>query len=475
MKTFKSYIIEYLTHDQRRRFSQYKMNDKARSDTDHFFGVGNDKVTGSLDHMTDKSEIHKKIERHLGTDISHDEYRAGTSRDKYGRNVRIGRMISDDKLKAEYAKDPTREGARRGSQYTTSTVRGVDVAGQTNSEPDAHHLKGHSWGEISCKNVDTGVQRHMLQHDIERGTVAHFVHDHNGQEIYRATLHPHHNEEGHVAYGVDAEYGIKHPSFTKSAHDTARALSDEMKGSPLYTKDGRIYNDSGVTHMIHPSVSSEDLDKISHDQGWKVRAAVLRHPNATVAHVENGIRDTSRDVRRVAAASPLATSGHLNKILDDPNENHRVQGAAVSNPNATAEHITKGLNHEDPYIQVKAIQNPNAAADHITMALDPKNDRSVRLAALDHRKVNSSHLDKVLSANPRVMDSDTMKLQVKAAGHPRASSENLHRALDNRDPAVRAAAINNPNATKEHMQRGLDDLDPLVRVSARYAQRSDQF
>lgn len=474
MKTFKSYLIEYLTHDQRRRFSQYKMNDKARSDTDHFFGVGNDKVTGSLDHMTDKSEIHKKIERHLGTDISHDEYRAGTARDKYGRNVRMGRMIKDDNLKAEYSKDPTREGVRRGSQYTTSTVRGVDVAGQTNPEPDEHHPTGHSWPS-SCKNIETGIKRHMLQHDIERGTVVHFVHDHNGQEIYRATLHPHHNEEGHVAYGVDAEYGIKHPLFTKSAHDTAKALSGEMRGSPLYTKDDKIYNDSGITHMIHPSASSSDLDKITYDQGWKVRAAALRHPNATVAHVDNGIHDTNREVRKVAAASPLATNDHLNKILDDPNENHRVQGAAVSNLNATTEHITKGLKHEDPYIQVKAIQNPNATEHHIAMALDPKNDRSVQLAALDHKRANPSHLDKVLSNNPRVMDSNTMKLQVKAAGHPKASSENLHKALDSKDPDVREAAINNPNATKEHIQRGIDDVNPLVRISARYAQSGNQF
>lgn len=301
MKTFKSFLLEYLTDEQRKHFSQYKMSDKARSDTDHFFGKGNDKITGDLDHMTDKSEIHRKIENHLGNEISHDDYRAGLTKDKHNRSVRIGRVIKDDKLKSEYARDPTREGAKVGSQFTTSTVRGTEVAGQTNDVPNAEHPKGHSWGNISCKNVESGAQRGALRDDVEKGTVVHFVHDHNGQEIYRATLHPHHNPEGHVAYAVDAEYGIKHPSFTKSAQDTATALSGKMRGSPIYTKVSGIYNDSGATHMIHPSVSSEDLNKVSYDKGWQVRAAVLRHPNVTPTHVDVGLHDTNRYVRKLAA------------------------------------------------------------------------------------------------------------------------------------------------------------------------------
>lgn len=301
MYKFKSFLLEYLTDEQRTRYKNYKMSDKARSDTDPFFGKGNDKVTGDLDHMTDKSEIHRKIEKHLGNEISHDDYRAGLTRDKYGRSVRIGRAIKDDKLKSEYASDPTREGTKSGSQFTTSTVRGTEVAGQTNPTPNTQHPSGHSW-PTSCKNIETGIRRHQLGDDIEKGTVVHFVHDHNGQEIYRATLHPHHNPEGHVAYAVDSEYGIKHPSFTKSAQDTAAALSGKMRGSPIYTKAEGIYNDSGATHMIHPSISSEDLDKVSYDKGWPIRAAVLRHPNVTPAHIDVGLHDTNRYVRKLASS-----------------------------------------------------------------------------------------------------------------------------------------------------------------------------
>lgn len=351
MISFKSFLVEYLTDTQREIFNQYKMSDKARADTDHFFGAGNDKVTGDLDHMTDKSEIHRKIENHLGKNISHSDYRLGLTTDKYGRNVKIGRAIKDDKLRAEYAGDSAREGARRGSQFTTSTVRGIEVAGQTNSSPNTEHPKGHSWKGLSCKNIRYGIRRHKLPDEIHHGTVVHFVHDSTGQEIYRATLQPHHNKDGHVAYAVDSEYGIKHPSFTKSAQDVASALTSPLRGSSIYEKHPDVYNDNGITHMIHPSVDSESLSKIGSHSNFAIRAAALRHPNTTSEHINNGMKDPNRYVRRVAASSPLMTHEGISKILDNENENSRVRAAAMSNPNVTDEHVKQGMRDGDPEIR----------------------------------------------------------------------------------------------------------------------------
>jgi hypothetical protein len=472
MKPFKSFLLEYLTDAQRQQYSQYKMTDKARADTDHFFGVGNDKVTGALGHTTDKSEIHRKIEKHLGAEISHDDYRAGITKDKYGRDVRIGRVIKDDKLKAEYAKDPTREGAKVGSQFTTSTVRGIEVAGQTNPEPNAEHPKGHSWRDLSCKNVTSGIQRHILANEIERGTVVHFVHDRNGQEIYRATLHPHHNQEGHVAYAVDSEYGIKHPAFMKSARDTAEKLSGELKGSPVFEKDREVYDDSGVSHMIHPSVSSEGLTNHLKSSKFTERYAVLRHKNVTPEHIEMAVNDSNRHVRREVAKSLLLKPEHITKIMDNPNENSRVKMEAVQNPNATAEHISKALDSDDHDVRLYAMRNPNVNADHISKALDVDQPHHIRQMALQHRKVTPSHIAKVLSHNPRVLDRNTLAIQEQAAAHPNASKENIDQALQHREHTVRELAINNRNATDEQISRGLDDPHPMVRISARYAKKA---
>ena len=102
------------------------------------------------------------------------------------------------------------------------------MAGQTNSEPDENHPRGHSWGEISCKNVDTGLNKHYLKDEIKHGTVVVRAHDHNGQEIYRGTLKPY-NNKGSRAYSLDAEYGIKQPDFTDHAIQVAKDLSGDYK------------------------------------------------------------------------------------------------------------------------------------------------------------------------------------------------------------------------------------------------------
>ena len=44
MLSFKTFLLEYLTPEQREHYSQYYMTDKARGDTDHFFGANNDSV-----------------------------------------------------------------------------------------------------------------------------------------------------------------------------------------------------------------------------------------------------------------------------------------------------------------------------------------------------------------------------------------------------------------------------------------------
>ena len=357
MIKFKQFIVEYLTDKQRNRYKNVHMTNKARADTDHFFSVGNDKVTGSLSAMADKSEIHKKVENHLGKEISHDDYRAGMTMDHLNRQVRIGRLIKDNKLRDEFATDPVREGSRKAqSQYTTSTVRGTEVAGQTNSTPNEQHPRGHSWGNASCKNVDTGANKHYLADEIKHGTVAHRVHDQNGQEIYRATLQPHHNDKGDTVYAVDAEYGIKHPSFAVDANRVAKELSGEYKPG-IFSKHPKVYDDNHVRDILYPSTTPEHISKALDDGDDRVRSAAIKHPKATPEHIS--------------------------KALNDRNEYVRL--TAIQHPNATAEHISKALNARSPTVRLAAVDNPNATAEHISRALNDGNDR-VRAAAIQHPK-----------------------------------------------------------------------------------------
>jgi hypothetical protein len=402
-----------LTDEQKKRFARVSMTSKARADTDHFFGKGNDIVYGEIHHDAGhhehKSEVHRAVERHLGKEIHHDDYRRGITKDKYGRDVKIGRLIKDEKLRNAFASDPMHEGARKGNIFKTSTVRGIEVAGQTNSAPHPLHPKGHSWGELSCKNVDTGSNNQYLKNEIRHGTVVHRVHDHTCQEIYRATLQPHHNEHGHVAYAVDSEYGIKNPAFTKSAHEVVKKLSGEYRPG-LFKKHPYVYNDNGITHILHPNATSEHLHKTLNDEDSSVREAAANHSNANEEHLHKALNDKSIYVKVAAASHPKANEKQLHKALND--KALEVREAAASHPNANAEHLHKALNNEEWEVRSFAASHPNANAEHLHKALNDK------------------------------------ELQVRktAASNPNANEEHLHKALNDKHKEVRKAAALNPNA-----------------------------
>ena len=103
MLTFKSFLryslSEELTPQQKKQVAKWPRDPKALRHTDHFFGAGNDDVIEPLQGGGNKSEPHRAVERHLGHEISPEDYKIGKTKDKYGREVRIGSMLQKSKYK----------------------------------------------------------------------------------------------------------------------------------------------------------------------------------------------------------------------------------------------------------------------------------------------------------------------------------------------------------------------------------------
>lgn len=492
MIRFKKYIVEYLTDEQRARYANVKMTHKARADTDHFFGPKNDIIHGNIDGTSaahDKSEIHREVERHIGKQIPVDEYRTGLTADKYGRSVRIGRQIKDSKLRDMYATDAVREGSRKGSTFRTTTVRGTEVAGQTNSTPNAEHPKGHSWENLSCKNVDTGEMRNRLKGEIKHGTVVHRVHDHNGQEIYRATLQPHHNENGHVAYNVDSEYGIKNPAFTKSAVDTSLKLSHPTDREGLFAKSHHVYSDDGHVHMLHPALTPEDIHHRLSNGDETERVAAMRHRSVNNEHISKALDDASNAVRTAAVRHPNISSENLDKALD--NKGYRIATEAAKHPNATPDHLLKAMGIPSRVAgvpspeSISAVSSPNMTHDLLHKALDHE-DRGVRAWAVKNVNVGASHLARAFNDSETTVRNAAAEshhasaeqihtalrdpeetVRMRAAGNPTANVDHLYTALNDPSPAVRRSAVANPNSTADMLEKGLSDKHSDVRRQAR--------
>jgi 2-oxo-4-hydroxy-4-carboxy--5-ureidoimidazoline (OHCU) decarboxylase len=385
MLTFKSFLryslTEELTPEQKRQVSTWERDPKALAHTDHFFGKGNDDHIEPLQGGGDKSEPHRAIERHLGHEIPHEDYKAGKTKDKYGREVKIGSLLqktkADPKLVQQFANDSTRQLKSQNNLTVHVTRSAAGVAGQTS--------KGQSWENESCKNFEDGSNRQYLENEVKHGTVVAYLKNHHGHELARATFQPYHNDHGQVVYRHDSYYGPKVKEFEDHVKGLEKRLSASHEpNASFYKIHPYVYNDSGVLTTMHHDIPNEHIDKALNDKDFDVRAAAARHPNANAKHLHKALNDENVYVRRAAAAHPNANAEHLHKALND--EDWSVRYAAAANPNANAEHLHKALNDE-PYVRRAAAAHPNANAEHLHKALNDKNVY-VRRAAKNNPNYN---------------------------------------------------------------------------------------
>jgi len=449
MLSFKNFLkeetlLEYLTDAQRKVYSKIKMTDASRSNTDHFFGKDNDEVKEDLiDYDHGKSEVHRAIEHHLGQEFDHQSYTKGVVKDKHGRDVKLGRLIKDDSLRNQFANDSVRAGTKSSHGHYVTIVRGTEVAGQTNPESDPTHPGGHSWKNLSCKNITSGVHRRFLKSEIAHGSSVVRVHDHNGQEIYRATLHPHYNKEGHTAYAIDGEYGVKHPSFTQHAKHVADRLSGELKGDPIFTKEKKVYNDSGSITMIHPQTTSEHLDALVKSGTPAQKQAVAKHPNIS--------------------------SDSLNKLIN--NKSEKIRTAVAENPNLSSDHLHKLLSDEEPKIAIAALKHQKLSPEHIETAL--KNSHPMVSAAVVKSNANDEHISKAID---NIQASNFRYAKIQIGESPRVKGDNLEKLLNDKDGyTVESTIRNNPNITPEHIAKlSKSDDEDILRGALNHKYTTDQ-
>ena len=393
MLRFKAFLLisEELNDSQREEFNQMPRDPKAVKATDHYFGVGNDVVSKPLEGTMDKSEIHKAIERHLERPISHQDYKNGITNDEYGRQTKIGKLLTKTKAPSTLVNGFANDTTRQGKKFTGLTAITTRSPGGDPSKGDKSGIAGQtssnqSWEQQSCKNVKTGLHKECLPQEIKHGTVVTYLQDHEGRELARATLQPHINDQGHTAYAVDSHYGIDHAGFKAHAEQLAKDLSGPHKGgSIVYKKHPDVYNDNGNTEMMHPNVTSDDITKALNDDDWFVRRAAIAHPKATPEHITKALNDKIPSIRFAASLHPKVTpeqnvkiSKNIDKDLNDIDPD--VRATASLHPKATSEQLTKALNDPERYVRQMAIEHPNLTPEHLTKALnDP--DRSVRTTA----------------------------------------------------------------------------------------------
>ena len=511
---FERYLDEELTPSQKDDVDTWHKGDNSFSD--HAFGGSDEhRSSVSLQHPSEISPHHDEIQRHFdqhGIKIS--DYVNNAATDKHGRTIKIGKALSktgaSPDLIKKFNEDSTRSRSKSGvDDYNVNVSRHPhDVAGMTS--------KGHSWENESCMNFATGMQREYLRADVQHGThVAYLSHKDdktNKNPVARVALKRYTNvedENDHILRPEHRTYGDAPDAFT---HTVNKWANHHFPGKEdgIYKKDDQVYDDSSnqivmgkkaipkaiasdssmlhayavghpdlqpehITSILqadhiharhvaravqHPNASVENITQAMTHKQEGVQAAALRSPNANEDHITQGMNSPSRFVQMSAIDHPKANAVHLDKAMKD--DSWTLRARAVGHKNATAEHLTKGLQDDHENVRMAAIANegPNSNASHVGLGIHPSQPDIVREFAAGHSKATPEHLNTALNdANQRVRS--------YAASNPNASSENLHRAMDDdQHVGIRSRGLMNPNATAEHVMRGLDDTDSNVRIDA---------
>lgn len=218
----------------------------AKSLSEHVF-KGKEVLRYPLqEHDAADVPIHPEVAAHLekfGFRIpSGSDYHAGYAVDKHQRVTSIGKALRRTKAEpsvvSAFENDPNR---------AASNAKQLHVA--YSWEP--HHVASMSTGRgwTSCMNMDGGMNRHYLEHDIKHGThVAYLTHADDEKierPIARIALKPFRSdEEDHtILRPEDSLYGTAKDSFTKHVSDWAQTHFPAKK-DVLYTKPDDLYNDS---------------------------------------------------------------------------------------------------------------------------------------------------------------------------------------------------------------------------------------
>jgi hypothetical protein len=319
----------------------------------------------------------------------------------------------------------------------------------------------------------------------------------------------------HITKGLNDEQAqvqlaaIQHPNAT--AEHITKALGIDHIGIRAAAIQHPNATAEHITHVLHndgddyvrkaalknKNVTAEHLTHVLNNK-WgedrNVRIAALQHPNLPAKEITKVLNGTSSPEKVFAISNPNATPEHINKALDANNHSDirqyaienshvklspehitkalndvdpRVRAAAVRRPEATAEHITKGVNDEKSFVRQHAIQNPNANAEHISKILnDPNETDGVKKIALAHPKATPEHITKALR------DPDE-SVRRTAISNPNANAEHITKALSDPDDVVRRRAINHPNANEDHALKASGDSSMFIRNDAE--QRLAQF
>jgi hypothetical protein len=456
MLSFKQYfsagysnLTEELNPAQKKVVDTWKGGKKAEQISGHVIPKGQDKVTfpleGSEEHVEPHPDIQKHLEQH-GYKVS--DYKAGLAKDKYDRDVKIGKVLGKTKASPElmntFNNDPKRAASRASASglHVTISRHPHDVAGMSTNQGWRSCMSMGKKGQTANQDYDddeygkydtgqdeqTGQYSHYLKGDVQHGTHVAYLHRSDDPEakkpLARIALKPFEAEgksKPTILRPEQRTYGTADDGFGGAVKKWAEKHFPADKNT-VYKKNEDLYDDD------NRNIVADGPNALFKSDDQNTRAAAFDHEHdVSDALLHKGVKD------------------HSNWVAEK----------ALEHPNIKPEHIDAAMKYED--LHPTLARRKNLSPEHVKQLSNSKSTSVLTELAMKH-KLSPEKNDELLNHR-------NAGVREMIAKHQNLSKDQLDKAMSDKEFIVRGAAATNKNASDNHLMSAIHD-SPFVRSSA---------
>lgn len=257
---FRDFLNEALDDKQRAKVDGWDRGDYSFSD--HAFGGKENDVI----HIPLKDESSVVVENHIkehGYKVK--DYHKGLATDKYGRDMRLGKVLektnAPEWMRKQFQVDLSRKVKPPDDYHVMISRHPHDIAAMST---------GQHW--TSCMNIDHELNSHYLKSEVKHGThVAYLVHKDDTEakaplaRLALKPLHDHANAEGgdkgpgHTILVPEGRvYGHGGDAFNSTVNEWAKKEFPAQEGR-VYQKNRFVYNDGGKSTLFKAGEKTKAL------------------------------------------------------------------------------------------------------------------------------------------------------------------------------------------------------------------------
>lgn len=466
-KSFNAFLTEALTNDQKDQMKNWEQ--PHHSFSDHVFGADNHRVT--IPMMDENhAEADKILEPH-GYKVK--DYYKGLATDKYGRDVKLGKVFekikAPDDIKKKLQVNMSRGASNSNDYHVVISRHSHDVAGMST---------GTEW--TSCMEFDHGINRRYLPEDIKSGThVAYLTHKDDTDiktPLARIAIKPFNSTKDPAQKIIRSEtrmYGRGSDAFQRTVEDWSQEHFPALPGH-IYVKPDNLYHDSDRSFEYSKN-DPNIFDTIMSSNSSNVKEHYLRHTKFSDDEFNRHEHDMQKYNHTLGYNKNL-TPHQADKVLTNlqyPRESHKSNLVSKLSNDMIVKHLGSGkiepldILHNEGYMKtlkpMDVINHPDPRYANIIRHLPLGTNKDVINQVLTHPKLPhdtqydmfNNYADHVsdatlnhLASNPMnyVSGIDALNDRDKFDAHPAIKTKMIDNILDHQLNAQHQQSIYNTNS-----------------------------